>query len=524
MKDNKVKLLLSLGIVLSSVMLGVAGMAFAAISPATLTATLAPGESITETSTIDMPILPPRADVAFSFDLTGSMGGILNTAKSQSAAIMSDLDVLGVDINYAVVSYMDYPGYGYSAAYGYENTRCSDYAYSLDQAVTGNRTAFTTAINGLAIGCGGDGPEDYARIFYESYADPSMGWRTGTKKILVNFGDSVPHDNNLNEGIPGKTGTWSTGGDPGRDGVMFSADDLDLQTVLTDMAANNVVLLESHTTTGKKGYWDYWTGITGGEIYVTSSSTMADDVVNAITLALTTPNVTGLHLEASQGYESWIQSVTPASYSGPANVTVEFELTIKVPGGTPDGVYTFTISTVDDSGVSYNDQDVTITVVSNIRAQIDIDPDTLNLKFLESGNKCCHGRSRSRGSWRGNERGVTAYIELPEGQDVADVNVSTVLLNDTISAKLHPSDIGDYDNDGIPDLMVKFDRGDVIDLVKALNLNLSLPADIELTVSGSLTEGTRFEGSDTIRVIEKGSQKSKPKSKRNHMMHRKYWS
>ncbi|MEE8402245.1 MAG: hypothetical protein V3R93_00670 [Candidatus Hydrothermarchaeaceae archaeon] len=124
---------------------------------------------------------------------------------------------------------------------------------------------------------------------------------------------------------------------------------------------------------------------------------------------------------------------------------------------------------------------------------IDIKPDTLNLHRMHSKGR--HGR------W------ITAYIELPEGYDVADINVSTVLLGGTIPAKSRPSYIGDYDRDGIPDLRVKFDRADVIDLVKALNLEL--PADVELAVGGSLNDGRVFEGTDTIRVLEKGRHRIK---------------
>ena len=111
-------------------------------------------------------------------------------------------------------------------------------------------------------------------------------------------------------------------------------------------------------------------------------------------------------------------------------------------------------------------------------AGIDIDPDTLNLN--------------SKGKW------VTCYIELPEGYDVADIDVSTVFLN-AVQAEPRPTGIGDYDDDGIPDLMVKFDRSDIQDAVD--------PGDeVELTVSGKLTGGTPFEGTDTIRVIDKGNK------------------
>ncbi len=147
---------------------------------------------------------------------------------------------------------------------------------------------------------------------------------------------------------------------------------------------------------------------------------------------------------------------------------------------------------IADEGV-YMTGDYYLTPVdTTLPAIIDTEPDTLSLHRM-------HFRGR-HGRW------ITAYIELPEGYDVADINVSTVLLGGTIPAKSRPLRIGDYDRDGIPDLMVKFDRADVIDRVKALNLEL--PADVELTVTGSLMDGTQFEGNDTIRVIEK----------RKHMM------
>ena len=108
---------------------------------------------------------------------------------------------------------------------------------------------------------------------------------------------------------------------------------------------------------------------------------------------------------------------------------------------------------------------------------VDFDPDTLNLK--------------SKG------KVVTVYIELPEGYDVDDIDISTVMLNGIVPALAHPTDVGDYDSDGVPDLMVKFDRSDVQDVLEPGN-------EVEVTVSGQLTDGTTFEGTDTIRVIEKG--------------------
>jgi parallel beta-helix repeat protein len=114
-----------------------------------------------------------------------------------------------------------------------------------------------------------------------------------------------------------------------------------------------------------------------------------------------------------------------------------------------------------------------------IEATIDIDPDTLNLT--------------SKGRW------ITAYIELPAGYDVADINVSTLLLNGSVQAESKPASIGDDDNDEIIDLMVKFDRA----LVEGL---LEVGDNVEITVSGSLSDGTQLAGTDTIRVIRKGKK------------------
>ena len=126
----------------SRVMLVVIGLsvivssAVADMTPGFLEATLHPGECVEEIKEVFVDEIPPKVDVIFAFDLTGSMGGIINTAKTKAGAVMSQLNsITGVSIQYGVMSYMDYPGTydscGYHTMYG--SAGSGDYAYRLDQ-------------------------------------------------------------------------------------------------------------------------------------------------------------------------------------------------------------------------------------------------------------------------------------------------------------------------------------------------------------------------------------------------------
>jgi len=105
-----------------------------------------------------------------------------------------------------------------------------------------------------------------------------------------------------------------------------------------------------------------------------------------------------------------------------------------------------------------------------IEAAIDIKPETLNLS--------------SKGKF-------TVLIDLPEGYDEEDIDISTVQCEGANALKGMMADDGR--------LVAKFDRQD---------LEGVSPGDaVELTVTGELADGTPFEGSDTIRVIDKGGKK-----------------
>lgn len=101
---------------------------------------------------------------------------------------------------------------------------------------------------------------------------------------------------------------------------------------------------------------------------------------------------------------------------------------------------------------------------------IDIKPETLNLK--------------SKGVF-------TAFINLPEGYDGEDVDISTIECEGAPAVDAMMADNNK--------LIVKFDREDLVSVS---------PGDaVVFTVTGKFTNETPFVGSDTIRVIDKGGKK-----------------
>jgi parallel beta-helix repeat protein len=123
----------------------------------------------------------------------------------------------------------------------------------------------------------------------------------------------------------------------------------------------------------------------------------------------------------------------------------------------------------------FYDTDSTTVVVKTLEATIVFDPETLNLL--------------SEGEW------VTVYIELPDDYDVEDIVLSSLLLNGEVPVGDWPWEIEDEDEDGIPDLKVKFDRSAVQALLKVGEYE-------SIVITGQLEDGTWFGGEDRIRVIK----------------------
>lgn len=335
------------------------------LSPTSLTATLQPGQSVSESKVACLDGAPPKGDVLFCFDLTGSMGGILNTVKTNSINIMNAVSGTISDSHFGLITHKDYAGSynscGYSSGYG----GGSDFPYALNQSITSSTAAVQAAINPLSVGGGGDGPESYSRALFEAYSDAGIGWRTGSARIVVAFLDNIPHDCTV-------PGFGSTGWDPGRNGVLDGGggggDDIDMDAVIAQFAAKNIklIVVDGSNSGSILNVWNVYSSATGGQAVPIGSGNIATLIADLIKESVS--QVSSFTLEPDQAvYNTWLTSVSPASYTNvmlDAPQTLNFGITFTVPLGTPNGTYSFKLNLVGDGAV-YGSQTVTIKVNSD---------------------------------------------------------------------------------------------------------------------------------------------------------------
>lgn len=109
-----------------------------------------------------------------------------------------------------------------------------------------------------------------------------------------------------------------------------------------------------------------------------------------------------------------------------------------------------------------------------LTATVDVNPDSINLN--------------RQGRW------ITAYISLPEGYNVSDIDRSSILLEGQFSPE--------WSNIECERLMVKFDASLVTPYLWDRLNHMGNRVSIELTVTGKLTNGTPFTGSDTVTIMD----------------------
>lgn len=155
---------------------------------------LAEGERLSFSSSFKRQSLP--VDVLFLSDTTGSMGILTDAASRESNEIISRTATLG-DVAWSVASYRDFPTSPWGGP--------GDYPFRLERALTKNQNAAASGLRSWRASGGADNNESALFALETLASDPATGFRPGSDRYVLWFGDQPSHDPLDTQGYPGPT-------------------------------------------------------------------------------------------------------------------------------------------------------------------------------------------------------------------------------------------------------------------------------------------------------------------------------
>lgn len=192
-------------------------------------------------------------DVVFAIDTTGSMGGSINSVKATATELINDISAQTTSARFGLIDYRDFA----------ERTGdAGDYPAKLQADFTADSNAITTAIEGLSLGYGGDGPETMFSALHMAYG---LTWRPGVKKLVVVLADAPPLSP---EPISGLT-----------------ADEITRESLAIDPVEVHLVNVGNADSGDITGI----TQQTNGGVYASSASGAADQIADAVNRSIAQP-------------------------------------------------------------------------------------------------------------------------------------------------------------------------------------------------------------------------------------------
>lgn len=169
------------------------------LTPEQIKMTLKPGEKKTVDLDLDLPPLPNPLDVFFLVDTSKSMDTTIAGLRLGMQQIIDDLAASGLDVQFGVGEFKDYPipGYGDPEAF--------DFPYRLDRVIGPPDEELKAALERLESSGGGrrDQPESQLTGLYQAATgagDPpwvpagqDAGFRADATKVIVNITDATFH-------------------------------------------------------------------------------------------------------------------------------------------------------------------------------------------------------------------------------------------------------------------------------------------------------------------------------------------
>jgi len=325
--------------------LGLSSLAMAdSITPSSFTGSGLTGASysVKKTVTVTKEVTGGLVDVFFLADNTGSMGSYIGAVKAGASSILAATAGLG-SVAWGVGAYKD---------------NGDDFVYKRNQAITTNTSLVTAGINAWVASGGGDGPEAQLHALRQVANDPDTGWRTGSKRITLWFGDYEGHDPS---GPDSTTLAQAT--------AALQAQKI--KVLAMSVGANRLDLLGQATSI---------TAATGGTLYSgIDTDALVQKIKDAIAASFAT--YSKVSIDTSEVPAGVGVTVTPGSYTGSfdrdVDRTFDFEVTFT---DKEVGTHKFTIyGTVDDGRIDIGELD---TITSRGEGAV---PEPATMLLLGSG-------------------------------------------------------------------------------------------------------------------------------------------
>jgi uncharacterized repeat protein (TIGR01451 family) len=285
---------------LFSMVIVAAAAAAPGVTPSTVTATLLPGQSNTISKSVETSPIPPNPDIFFLADTTGSMGGAVANVRAGNANVMATVIGAQPTAQFGVGEYKDVGDV---------------FVYRLNQAITANQADVNTGMNQWVASGGGDTPECQLSALLQLSTSPATGFRIGSSRIVVWFGDAVGHD-------------------PCNGATELTA------TAALQLAGIRVIAISTGAANNLDGTGQATriANATGG-VFLSGASD--DEVSDAILEGLSNLPVTVTHMVTCDPGVS--ASLTPPSQTAVSGTTFTFSETYGVNAGTLAGTYVCTV-------------------------------------------------------------------------------------------------------------------------------------------------------------------------------------
>lgn len=372
------------GVLALMLVVAMGSTAFASVTPASVSATLAPGESIVVDKEVTTPEIAPKLDFLLLVDLSGSYYNDLTNIRAVDDGLFDDIRSAVPDSRFAVGTFIDYPTPPWGGA--------GDYPFNLDQDFTTDKSTWTGAIDSFTIGWGNDFPESQYAGLKGSAEDAS--WREDAVKVIAITTDAsfhVPTDMSGSSFYPG----------PSRDDTIDALNEAGITVIAIKAPGSGVQM-------------DDVAAATGGSVVTTSATSF--EIADAILEGLGNLPVTVI--PTPERCDPLVVSYSPAQQTVIGGDVAGFTETITVPLGTPGGTsVSCTVVFYDEYGNNLGEQEINVDVPDTVPPVASCEPTT-----NPSGKNVPPAGEKSPGE---NEDGFYQLLALDnvDGEDL-DIYVS----------------------------------------------------------------------------------------------------